>query len=138
MFTLNHRLTSTNSLLGLWTPESLPDAAQHKTADNLPPLHGVEDLAGHLGKRKLRVATMCFGTVSPLLAFGPISPHNQEELRQGSLRWNTYSGVGLSDSIAELHPTTATATAPSSTSAKTVPPSKLQNSTYVKTLPPSN
>ncbi|KAF8446480.1 hypothetical protein BGX38DRAFT_1271075 [Terfezia claveryi] len=72
--------TLPNSLL-------LPNAAQHKTADNLPPIHDiglmfedivkslpqVQDLAEHLGKRKLRVATMCSGTESPLLALGLIS-----------------------------------------------------------------
>lgn len=65
----------------------LPNSEQHKTASDLPPLHDiglmfedivkslpqVQDLAEHLGKRKLRVATMCSGTESPLLALGLIS-----------------------------------------------------------------
>ncbi|KAI5807569.1 hypothetical protein DFH27DRAFT_651071 [Peziza echinospora] len=65
----------------------LPNSAQHKTADNLPPLHDIglmfedivtslpqiADVAEHLGKRKLRVATMCSGTESPLLALGLVS-----------------------------------------------------------------
>lgn len=65
----------------------LPNSQSHKTANNLPPIHNiglmfedivkslpqVADLADHLGKRKLRVATMCSGTESPLLALGLIS-----------------------------------------------------------------
>ena len=65
----------------------LPHASLHKTSNSLPPLHDIglmfedivqslpqiADVADHLGRRKLRVATMCSGTESPLLALGLVS-----------------------------------------------------------------